>query len=112
MYDCPRCNGVETLRYNLYYDVFACLACGVTFIEDAAPEPVVIDYIREGSQVIPVSEYLMPPPVTHEHEGELDYNILTKLREDRIATSDNSPDGVNGVRRSRKKLSSGESPDQ
>lgn len=111
MYDCPRCNGVETLRYNLYYDVFACLACGVTFIEDAAPEPVVIDYIRDGTQLIPVSEYQIEP-VSQESKGELDYNILTKLREDRIATSDNSPDGANGVRRSRKQRSSGESPDQ
>lgn len=111
MYDCPRCNGVGTLRYNLYYDVFSCLACGVAMIEDvASDDPIVVDYLQQGDSVVAITEYIVPFADTQ--EGELDYNILEKLRDNHIATADRVPDGTTRTRKSRKNSTSGSGTDQ
>lgn len=101
MYDCPRCKGVETLRYNLYYDVFICLACGVSAMEDFDDDVVIVDHVERDGVLEPISEYIVP--VEHVDEGEIDYNILTKLRENRVTATDRVVEGTSHTRRTRKK---------
>lgn len=88
MYDCPRCNGVETLRYNLYYDVFICVDCGIAAQEDCTNDTVVVDYVTENNRLVAVSEYICP--IEDVPEAEVNLEFLRKHSFNSTSSSDSS----------------------
>lgn len=110
MYDCPRCNGVETLRYNLYYDVYICLACGISATAEEDDPSIVSDYIMKNEQLVTVTEYILP--IEQVQEADIDYTRLEQVRHRRTPATDRSGDGVTRKRRSRKNAKTGDVADQ
>lgn len=109
MYDCPRCSGVETLRYNLYYDVFICLACGVTAAEDDS-EQIVTDHVMKNNDLVVVTEYILP--LEEAQEAEINYNVLEHLRNSRTTKTDRGNKRATRNRRTRKDATTGDVADQ